>query len=167
VGGARSALFNYLFARRYGGDFLLRIEDTDRTRFVEGALAEIYDSLRWLGLDWDEGPVKGGPLGPYVQSERLDIYNSMADRLIKSGHAYRCFCTSGRLAEVRAQQEKSGGATGYDRKCRDLPPEEIEKNLKDNIPFVVRLKIPHDRVVAFDDMIRGNFQTDYVGNIIL
>jgi glutamyl-tRNA synthetase len=158
VGGARSALFNYLFARRYGGDFLLRIEDTDRTRFVEGALTEIYDSLKWLGLDWDEGPGKGGPCGPYVQSERLDIYNRMADQLIKSGHAYRCFCTAERLAAVRAEQEKSGGATGYDRKCRDLPQEEIDRNMKDNVPFVVRLKIPPNRTVAFDDMIRGKIE---------
>jgi len=169
VGGARSALFNYLFARRHGGDFLLRIEDTDRTRFVEGALAEIYDSLRWLGLDWDEGPQAGGPCGPYVQSERLDIYNNMAERLIAAGHAYRCFCTPERLAEVRAAQEKSGGATGYDRKCRGLPAEEIENNIKNGAPCVIRLKIPAGRAVAFDDIIRGRieYQSDVLDDLVL
>jgi glutamyl-tRNA synthetase len=158
VGGARSALFNYLFARRYGGDFLLRIEDTDRSRFVESALAEIYDSLRWLGLDWDEGPEKGGPCGSYVQSERLDIYDRMAAQLIDTGHAYKCFCTAERLAEVRAEQEKNGAQTGYDRRCRDLSPEETERNITNNIPFVIRLKIPTDRTIAFDDLIRGRIE---------
>jgi len=158
VGGARSALFNFLFARRMGGDFLLRIEDTDRTRFVEDALTEIYESLKWLGLNWDEGPVVGGGRGPYVQSERLDIYGRMADQLIKSGHAYPCFCTSERLAEVRAAQEKSGGATGYDKRCRNLSAEEVDKNLKDGIPHVVRLKIPEGRTVAFEDLIRGRIE---------
>jgi len=169
VGGARSALFNWLFARRHGGDFLLRIEDTDRSRLVPEALAEIYESLRWLGLDWDEGPEIGGACGPYVQSERLDIYNNMAERLIWAGHAYRCFCTSERLAEVRAAQEKIGGATGYDRKCRGLPEEEVEKNLKDGLKNVVRLKIPAGRTVAFDDMIRGRieYQSDVLDDLVL
>jgi len=158
VGGARSALFNFLFARRMGGDFLLRIEDTDRTRFVEDALTEIYESLKWLGLNWDEGPVVGGGYGPYVQSERLDIYGRMADQLIGSGHAYRCFCTSERLAEVRAEQEKSGGATGYDKRCRNLSANEVDKNLKEGVPHVVRLKIPEGRTVAFEDLIRGRIE---------
>jgi glutamyl-tRNA synthetase len=158
VGGARSALFNFLFARRTGGDFLLRIEDTDRTRFVEDALTEIYDSLKWLGLEWDEGPGVGGEHGPYVQSERLDIYGRMADKLIGSGHAYRCFCTPEHLAEVRAAQEKSGGATGYDKRCRNLPSEEVAKNLESGVPYVVRLKIPEGRVIAFDDLIRGRIE---------
>jgi len=169
VGGARSALFNYLFARRHGGDFLLRIEDTDRSRFVDSALAEIYDSLRWLGLDWDEGPEVGGSRGPYVQSERLDIYNRMAERLIASGHAYRCFCTAERLAEVRAAQEKGGGLTGYDRRCRDLPPDEVDRNLKAGVPRVVRLRIPEGRTVAFDDLIRGRieYKSDVLDDLVL
>jgi glutamyl-tRNA synthetase len=169
VGGARSALFNYLFARRHGGAFLLRIEDTDRSRFVDSALAEIYDSLRWLGLDWDEGPEVGGPRGPYVQSERLDIYNRMAEQLIAAGHAYRCFCTAERLAEVRAAQEKGGGLTGYDRRCRGLPPEEVERNLKGGVPHVVRLKIPEGRTVAFDDLIRGRieYKSDVLDDLVL
>jgi glutamyl-tRNA synthetase len=158
VGGARSALFNYLFARSVGGDFLLRIEDTDRTRFVEGALTEIYDSLKWLGLQWDEGPVVGGGYGPYVQSERLDIYGRMAEQLIGAGHAYRCFCTAERLAEVRAAQEKSGSATGYDKRCRNLSAEETAKHLADGVPHVIRLKIPEGRTVAFDDLIRGRIE---------
>jgi glutamyl-tRNA synthetase len=169
VGGARSALFNYLFARRHGGDFLLRIEDTDRSRFVEGALTEIYDSLRWLGLDWDEGPGKDGGCGPYVQSERLHIYKEKAEQLVRSGHAYRCFCTSERLAEVRAEQEKAGGATGYDRRCRDLSPEETGRNLAEGAPHVIRLKIPLGRTVAFDDLIRGRieYQSDVLDDLVL
>jgi len=169
VGGARSALFNYLFARRHGGDFLLRIEDTDRSRFVEGALAEIYDSLRWLGLDWDEGPGKDGGCGPYVQSERLHIYKERAAQLLQSGHAYRCFCTSERLAEVRAEQEKAGGATGYDRRCRDLSPEEVERNLAAGASHVVRLKIPLGRTVVFNDLIRGQieYQSDVLDDLVL
>ncbi|MDR0307613.1 MAG: glutamate--tRNA ligase [Chitinispirillales bacterium] len=169
IGGARSALFNYLFARRWGGSFLLRIEDTDRTRFVEGALNEIYDSLRWLGLDWDEGPQKGGECGPYVQSERINIYNKRADELLESGHAYRCFCTPERLAALRESQEKSGGLTGYDRYCRDLSSEEIERNLKDNVPFVIRFKIPLGRAVIFEDLIRGRieYQSDVLDDLVL
>jgi glutamyl-tRNA synthetase len=104
VGGARSALFNYLFARHHGGTFILRIEDTDRTRLVEGAMQEIFDSLRWLGLTWDEGPEVGGSCGPYVQSERTDLYKEHAQKLIDGGHAYRCFCTSDRLTALRTDQ---------------------------------------------------------------
>jgi glutamyl-tRNA synthetase len=169
VGGARSALFNYLFARRYGGDFLLRIEDTDRTRFVKDALYEIHESLRWLGIEWDEGPGREGPCGPYVQSERLDIYSRMADRLLDTGHAYRCFCAPERLAEVRAEQEKSGGLTGYDRRCRDLPPEEVRRNMRDNVPYVIRLKIPPGRTVVFDDLIRGRieYKSDVLDDLVL
>ncbi|MDR2577454.1 MAG: glutamate--tRNA ligase [Chitinispirillales bacterium] len=169
VGGARSALFNFLFARRYGGDFLLRIEDTDRSRFVEDALTEIYDSLRWLGLDWDEGPEKGGPCASYIQSERLDIYNEMADALINTNFAYPCFCTAERLAEVRAEQEKSGGATGYDRHCRELPAGAVEENLKNNVPHVVRFKIPLAGKVEFDDLIRGKieYRCDVLDDFVL
>ncbi|MDR3013717.1 MAG: glutamate--tRNA ligase [Chitinispirillales bacterium] len=169
VGGARSALFNYLFARRFGGDFLLRIEDTDRSRFVEESLTEIYDSLKWLGLNWDEGPGKDGGCGPYVQSERLDIYGKMAARLIDAGHAYRCFCTAERLAEVRAGQEKNGEATGYDRQCRGLPQSEVERNVSGGAPFVIRLKIPAGRIVAFDDLIRGKieYNSDVLDDFVL
>ncbi|MDD5672977.1 MAG: glutamate--tRNA ligase [Chitinivibrionales bacterium] len=169
VGGARTALFNYLFARRSGGTFILRIEDTDRGRFQESALEEIYQSLRWLGLDWDEGPQKGGEVGPYIQSERLDRYQKYADQLIQSEHAYRCFCTPQRLEEVRLKREKEKQSTGYDRLCRDLTPAQIEENLAQNKPYIVRLKIPAGRTVSFNDLIRGkiDYQSDILDDLVL
>ena len=115
VGGARTALFNYLFAKHSGGTLILRIEDTDRCRFVEGALREIYESLAWLGLSWDEGPDVGGGFGPYVQSERLGTYKKYTDELLDKGQAYRCFCDPKRLEEVRLSREKAKMLTGYDR----------------------------------------------------
>jgi len=151
VGGARSALFNYLFARSRGGAFILRIEDTDRTRLVEGAVEEIFESLRWLGLDWDEGPGVGGPVGPYVQSGRTALYRDHAERLIAGGNAYRCFCTAGRLTALREEQERTKKPIGYDRACRSLPPSEVERLLAANAPHVVRLKIPDGRTVSFTD----------------
>ncbi|KMQ52569.1 Glutamyl-tRNA synthetase [Chitinispirillum alkaliphilum] len=169
VGGARSALFNYLFARHHGGAFILRIEDTDQSRFIEGAMEEIYESLSWLGLDWDEGPQKGGEFGPYLQSQRLDIYSKHAQQLLQSDNAYRCFCTPERLSQVRAEQEKSGQLTGYDRHCRDLTEEQINDNLSNNIPFVIRLKIPFGRVISFNDMIRGeiSYKSDVLDDLVL
>src|SRR5271157_5179907 len=111
VGGARTALFNYLFARHHQGTFILRIEDTDRSRFQEGALEEIYRSLQWLGLDWDEGPGKDAGFGPYIQSQRVSLYSSFAEQLLKEDKAYRCFCTAERLAQVRLDREKAKLAT--------------------------------------------------------
>ena len=142
VGGARSALFNYLFAKHHGGAFILRIEDTDRSRYVEGAMQEIFDSLRWLGLDWDEGPEAGGSCGPYLQSERTSLYQEHAHKLIEAGHAYRCFCSSERLTALRIEQEKNKQPLGYDRKCRDLPASEADALLASGAPHVIRLKIP-------------------------
>jgi glutamyl-tRNA synthetase len=169
VGGARSALFNYLFARKTNGTFILRIEDTDQSRFVEGALKEIYDSLRWLGLQWDEGPEVGGDCGPYVQSQRLDIYNHYAQKLLESGHAYRCFCTPERIAELRAVQEKAKQPSGYDRRCRDLSDVEIKNHLDAGTPFVIRLKIPSGRKVVFTDKIRGpiEYSSDVLDDLVL
>lgn len=169
VGGARSALFNYLFAKRHGGTFILRIEDTDRSRFVEGALKEIYDSLRWLGLDWDEGPEAGGTSGPYIQSERLALYKENAERLIESGHAYRCFCTSERLTVLRENQEKNKLQLGYDRKCRSLSGEESGGLLSKGMPHVIRLKIPENRKVVFHDAIRGpiEYSSDVLDDLVL
>ena len=115
-------LFNYLFARHHGGTFILRIEDTDRSRFVEGAMQEIFDSLRWLGLDWDEGPEKDGACGPYIQSQRFNMYQEHARRLLESGNAYQCFCTTERLAALRTEQEKTKQTVGYDKKCRWISP---------------------------------------------
>ncbi|MDG5815424.1 glutamate--tRNA ligase [Chitinispirillales bacterium ANBcel5] len=169
VGGARSALFNFLFARHHGGTFILRIEDTDRSRFVEGALDEIYESLTWLGLQWDEGPEKGGDYGPYTQSKRNHLYQKYANQLLENGHAYRCFCSSERLASVREQQEKSGNLTGYDRHCRNLSNEQIQQNLSENIPFIIRFKIPQGRIVKFKDLIRGEieYNSDVLDDLVL
>ena len=169
VGGARTALFNYLFAKHTGGTFILRIEDTDRNRYVEGALQEIYESLKWLGLSWDEGPEIGGNYGPYVQSERLELYKRHAQELLEKDLAYRCFCTSQRLEEVRLAREKAKMLTGYDRHCRDLPKDEVKKNLDEGKSFVVRLKIPRDIVVVFNDMIRGSieYKSEVLDDLVL
>ena len=169
VGGARSALFNWLFARHHNGTFILRIEDTDRNRYVEGAVEEIVESLRWLGLDWDEGPEVGGAAGPYFQSERTALYREHALRLIASGHAYRCFCTAERLTALREVQEKAKKPVGYDRKCRDLPQAEAERLLAAELPHVVRLKIPENRTIAFEDAIRGRieYRSEVLDDIVL
>ncbi len=161
VGGARTALFNFLFARHHGGAFLLRIEDTDRKRFQQEALDEIFASLRWLGLNWDEGPEAGGRAGPYFQSQRTDLYRRQADELLARGGAYRCFCSEERLAALRQEQERQGlaGGAGYDRRCRSLAPSEVEARLAAGTAHVVRLKVPDDRPVVFHDLIRGRIET--------
>lgn len=152
VGGARTALFNWLFARHCGGTFILRIEDTDRARYDANAMRDIMDSLRWLGLQWDEGPEVGGPHAPYFQSERVHLYQHYADQLLASGHAYRCFCSPERLEALRAQQ---GAQTGYDRHCRDLSPDQIARALASGAPSVIRFKMPLDGSTDFVDVIRG------------
>jgi glutamyl-tRNA synthetase len=169
VGGARSALFNYLFARHHNGTFILRIEDTDRSRFVEGAMQEIFDSLRWLGLDWDEGPEKDGACGPYIQSQRINMYQEHARRLLASENAYQCFCTTERLAALRTEQEKTKQTVGYDKKCRRLSKEECDKLLSAGTPHVIRLKIPSDRKIVFNDLIRGpiEYSSDVLDDIVL
>lgn len=151
VGGLRSSLFNWLFARHHGGVFILRIEDTDRTRLTPGAMQALLDAHRWLGLDWDEGPDVGGPYGPYIQSERLPIYHAAAERLLAQGDAYRCYCTEERLEEMRAAQRRANLPTGYDRRCRTLPPEAALAGA----PFVVRFKMPLEGETVLDDPIRG------------
>ena len=156
IGNMYVALVNWAFAHQSGGQFLVRIEDTDRTRFVEGAEAMFLGSLRWLGLAHDEGPDKGGPVGPYRQSERLPIYREHADRLIASGHAYRCFCTAARLTELREEQKKAGASTlGYDRKCRALDPAESARRAAAGEPHVVRLAVPLEGETRFTDGLRG------------
>jgi len=155
IGNMYVALFNWAFARQTGGQFLIRIEDTDRTRFVEGAEAMILDALRWLGLDHDEGPDRGGPVGPYRQSERLEIYREHADRLVAAGHAYRCFCTAERLKEVRQRRQQAGPAAGYDRKCRDLDPAESARRAAAGEPHTVRLAVPLEGETRFIDGLRG------------
>src|SRR5690242_8612637 len=137
VGTAYIALFNYVFARKEGGAFVLRIEDTDQTRARADSERMIFEALRWVGLSWDEGPDVGGPHAPYRQSERAHIYREHADLLLARGHAYRCFCTEERLATLRASREGSG-ERGYDRHCRDLDPAEGARRVAAGEPHVVR-----------------------------
>ena len=160
VGGARTALFNWLFARRHGGVFILRIEDTDRTRYVPGAVEDIMSSLRWLGLEWDEGPEVGGPYGPYFQSQRLDIYREYAHRLVKEGRAYYCYCSPERLAALRREQRARKEPPGYDRRCRNLTARERAQYEAQGIVPVVRLKVPLEGKTSFYDLIRGEITVD-------
>jgi glutamyl-tRNA synthetase len=155
VGGARTALFTWLYARQQGGDFILRIEDTDRKRFQETSIESITESLRWLGLDWDEGPDVGGDAGPYFQSERLDIYREHADWLLENDHAYECFCSSERLAEVRKDQQARKLPPGYDRHCRNLTEQERQAKRDEGITPVVRLKVPLEGSTTVHDLLRG------------
>ncbi|HYW82757.1 MAG TPA: glutamate--tRNA ligase family protein, partial [Spirochaetia bacterium] len=120
IGSVRTALFNYLFARSQGGEFILRIEDTDRERYVEEALQDIYQTFAWLGFHWDEGPDVGGPKGPYFQSERVEIYGKYADELVAKGMAYPCFCSPERMDALRKEQAAGKSGMGYDRRCREL-----------------------------------------------
>jgi len=160
IGGARTAIYDWLLARSTGGRFLLRIEDTDRQRFVSDAMADIMDSLRWLGLPWDEGPEVGGPHGPYLQSERLSLYQTLAGQLVTAGQAYRCFCPAERLAALRAEQEARKEVTGYDRHCRDLDPGEVEARLARGEKSVIRFKIPLTGATTYHDAIRGEITVE-------
>ena len=155
VGTAYIALFNYAFTKKQGGRFLLRIEDTDRKRSTKESEDAILDSLKWLGIKWDEGPDIGGPNGPYRQSERLSIYKEHVDKLIASGHAYWCSCTPERLAEVRKRQLTLKQPTGYDGYCRERPQEVVRKEIADGVPGVVRLKTPREGKTTFVDLLRG------------
>jgi glutamyl-tRNA synthetase len=155
VGNVRTAIFNWLLARHHGGRFLLRIEDTDRARLVEGAIESMMDTLRWLGLDWDEGPDVGGPCGPYVQSERLPIYREHAARLLEEGKAYRCYCSAERLDALRKEQQREGRPTGYDRLCRNLSPEKRAAREASGDPHVVRFAIPLEGETVLEDLLRG------------
>ncbi|MDP9367933.1 MAG: glutamate--tRNA ligase family protein, partial [Chloroflexota bacterium] len=161
VGGGRTALFNWLFAhgeaRRQGKDgaFVLRIEDTDQKRFVQDATQGIFDALGWFGLTWDEGPDRGGPYGPYTQSERTALYREHADRLIEQGQAYRCFCSPDRLERVREEQRARKQPPGYDRHCRNLSATEVEENLTAGKSFVVRFATPLEGETRIVDLLRG------------
>ncbi len=169
IGGLRTALYDYLFARHSGGKFLLRIEDTDQKRAVEGAVESLIKTLRWAGLDYDEGPVVGGEHEPYVQSERTELYRKYADELLEKGAAYRCFCTSERLDEMRKGQEAKHLAPKYDRKCLKLSQSEIDKLLAVDTPFVIRQKIPETGEVKWNDLVRGevSFKCDTVDDQVL
>ncbi len=158
VGSAYMTLFNYVFAKKYGGKLILRMEDTDQVRSKASSEQQIMTCLQWLGLQWDEGPDCGGEYGPYRQSERKHIHRRHADMLLENGTAYRCFCTAERIDQLRDEQKKSGLKTAYDRKCRDLSAAEVEKHLSAGHPFVVRLKVPLSGISSFTDRIRGNIE---------
>ena len=161
VGGARTALYNWLLARHYGGKFILRIEDTDRKRYVEGSLADIMESLRWLGLEWDEGPEVGGPYGPYFQSQRLELYRTHVEQLVKEGHAYRCYCSPERLEKLRAEQQARGEVVrGYDRHCRYLTSRQVAEYEAQGIVPVIRLAVPLEGETSFHDVIYGDITVE-------
>ena len=158
IGGVRTALFNYLYARSKGGKFILRLEDTDRTRYDEKYVQNLYDTMAWLGLEWDEGGDKGGEYGPYVQSERFELYKKYAFELVEKGEAYYCFCDSERLERIRKIQTENKMAPGYDRNCRHLTPEEVKANLDAGKPYVIRLKVPMEGVTKFHDHLLGDIE---------
>ncbi|MBU2887460.1 glutamate--tRNA ligase [Gilvimarinus agarilyticus] len=161
VGTAYIALFNMCFARQHGGQFLLRIEDTDQTRSTAESEQAIFDSLRWLGLEWDEGPDVGGDHGPYRQSERMDIYKQYADELIEKGHAFYCFASSDELDEMRREQQARGETPKYDGRGLKLSEAEVQAKLAAGEPYVVRMKLPEEGVCVVDDMLRGTIEIDW------
>lgn len=163
IGGLRTALYNYLFAKKHNGKFVLRIEDTDQTRFVEGAIENLINSLHWAGISYDEGVViedgkvvQKGEFGPYIQSERLDIYKKYVDELIEKGYAYYCFCNKERLEELRETQKAEGKIPKYDGLCRGVTLEEARKRIANGEEYVVRLKMPKNKNLEFDDLVRGH-----------
>jgi len=159
IGGVRTALFNYLFARSMGGKFILRLEDTDRTRYSDEYVKNLYDTFKWLGFYWDEGPDIGGPYGPYIQSQRFDLYKEYAHKLIEMGTAYYCFCDEERLSKMRAAQTEAGGEDqGYDRHCRSIDPKEAAARVAAGEKAVIRLKIPLDGSTKFHDMLLGDIE---------
>lgn len=159
VGSLRTALYNFLFARQNDGDFILRVEDTDRSRHVEGAVESLLQVMKIMELDWDEGPTLGGKekgkFGPYIQSQRTEIYKRYADELVAKGHAYYCFCSAERLEESRKTQQANKMPTMYDGRCRGLDKSAIAKNLKEKTPHVIRLAVPKEGITKFEDIIRG------------
>ncbi|MEM7799099.1 MAG: glutamate--tRNA ligase [Chloroflexota bacterium] len=168
IGGARTALFSWLYAKKHGGQFVLRIEDTDEKRTVDGAMDALMASMRWLGIDWDEGPDVGGPYGPYVQSQRREIYHKWAHWLVDNGFAYKCFATAEELKEMREAQIAAGKQPEYDRRYRDIPQVEVERLEREGRPYVIRHKMPLDGTTTVPDVVRGDIVfensqlTDYV-----
>ncbi|PAB57547.1 glutamate--tRNA ligase [Anaeromicrobium sediminis] len=163
IGSLRTALYNYLFAKKMGGKYILRIEDTDRTRLVEGAIENMIEALKWAGIEHDEGAmlrdgkiVEEGEFGPYTQSERLDIYTKYIDELLEKGHAYHCFCSKERLDQVREEQRAAGTTPGYDGKCRDISIEEAKKRIEAGEEYVIRLRLPENKNITFNDVVRGS-----------
>jgi glutamyl-tRNA synthetase len=159
VGNARTALYNWLFARKHGGTFVLRVEDTDQKRATDDAYRAVIEDLRWLGLEWDEGPEVGGDLGPYRQSERMDRYDAAARALLDGGHAYRCYCTPEELEERRAAARAGGRPPGYDGHCRDLTDEQRAAYEAEGRASVIRFRVPAGRTIGFDDVVRGRIET--------
>ena len=160
IGGARTALFNWLFARHNEGSFILRIEDTDRKRYDPTALSDLLEGLRWLGLDWDEGPEVGGDFGPYFQSQRADLYRHWASWLEGQGHAYPCFCSPARLAEMREEQRTRGDTLGYDRRCRYLTAAQRAEHEAAGESHVIRLAMPIEGTTSIVDLIRGTITVE-------
>jgi len=160
VGTAYIALFNLAFAKKNGGDFILRIEDTDQTRSTDGSESMIFETLKWLGLDYSEGPDVGGETGPYRQSERFHLYGDYARKLIEDGKAYYCFCTRDRLDKLRERQKAMKQAPGYDGHCRSLTPEEIAAKLEAGEEYVIRLKMPYEGETVIKDRLRGEVKFD-------
>ncbi len=160
IGGARTALYDYLLARQTGGQFILRVEDTDRKRFVPEAEQELMDSLRWLGIEWDEGPDLGGPYAPYRQSERTEIYRQHAHELIERDRAYFCFCSPERLARMREDMQKAKLPPRYDRTCRKLAPSEARARVEDGESHVVRFKTPVEGTTTAVDLLRGSISVE-------
>lgn len=160
IGNLRTALYTYLLAKKDGGTFILRIEDTDQERYVDGAIDVIYNTLKMAGLQWDEGPDIGGPVGPYIQSERMGIFKDYALQLVESGHAYYCFCDKARLEELRKVQQASGVSPMYDNHCRNLSKDEVEKKLSEGIPYVIRQKMPREGTTTFHDEVFGDITVE-------
>ncbi len=158
IGGLRTALYSFLFAKQNNGDFILRIEDTDRSRFVENSIDNLISSLKWAGLNFDEGYSFGGEFGPYLQSQRLDIYQKYIKILLENNKAYYCFCSKQRLDKLRQEQQKKKIPPKYDGLCRNLTEKEINKNLNNKVPYVVRLKLPENEDIEFEDIIRGKIR---------
>lgn len=160
IGGLRTALYDFLFARNQSGKAVLRIEDTDQNREVKGATESLIATLHNLGIDFDEGPETGGEYGPYIQSQRLDLYRKHALELINKGHAYYCFCSTATLSQMREEQQAEGEFVKYDRRCLKLSKEEVNARLNAGEPHVIRLKMPDNYRFAFDDEVRGHVQMD-------
>lgn len=169
IGTIYQVLFDYAYARKYHGQFIVRIEDTDRNRYVEGAEQVIERSLHWFGLDADEDPWKGGVYAPYRQSERLDIYKKYVDELVENGNAYYCFCTKERLEEMRKKQESERKPPMYDRCCRDLSASEVSEKLTNNIAYVIRMKVPDYEIIRIDDLLVGEveFRSELIDDQVL
>ncbi|MBI5493742.1 MAG: glutamate--tRNA ligase [Deltaproteobacteria bacterium] len=163
VGTAYIGLFNLAFARKHGGKFILRIEDTDQTRSTRKSEEMIFRSLRWAGIAYDEGPDIGGPFGPYRQSERLPLYQKEAAELVRRGNAYKCTCTPERLEALREEQKKAKQNPGYDGRCRDRDPAEVDKEIAGGAPHVVRLKVPREGVTVVTDLLRGRVEFENKG----